>query len=88
MDVRQMTALLVWSSQAVGQRLTPIPPTLGTARQSNFQPETRASTSPWTPLTNQPSFLAQGAANPILLTDDTVLVQDAGSQDWWRLTPG
>jgi len=43
--------------------------------------------SPWTPLTNQPTFLASGAANPILLTDGTVLVQDAGVQDWWRLTP-
>jgi hypothetical protein len=43
--------------------------------------------SPWTPLANQPSFLADGAANPILLTDGTVLVQDAGFPDWWKLTP-
>ncbi|HWE24570.1 MAG TPA: hypothetical protein VG496_11600, partial [Myxococcales bacterium] len=43
--------------------------------------------SPWTPLTNQPTFLADGAANPILLTDGTVLVQDAGFPDWWKLTP-
>jgi hypothetical protein len=28
-----------------------------------------------------------GAANPLLLTDGSVIVQDAGCQDWWRLTP-
>jgi hypothetical protein len=38
----------------------------------------------WTPLKNQPSFAA-GVA--LLLTDGTVLVQDAGAQDWWKLTP-
>ena len=43
--------------------------------------------SPWTPLTNQPLFLVDGAANPILLTDGSVLVQDAGFPDWWKLTP-
>jgi hypothetical protein len=43
--------------------------------------------SPWTPLTNQPTFLVNGAANPILLTDGTVLVQDGGFPDWWKLTP-
>lgn len=45
--------------------------------------------SPWTPLTNQPTFITEGygAGNPILLTDGTVLVQDAGAQDWWKLTP-
>lgn len=45
------------------------------------------SASPWTPLTNQPTFLVDGAANPILLTDGSVLVQDAGFPDWWKLTP-
>ena len=28
-----------------------------------------------------------GAANPVLLTDGTVLVQDAGCQGWWKSTP-
>jgi hypothetical protein len=28
-----------------------------------------------------------GAANPLLLTDGTVLLQEGGCQDWWRLTP-
>jgi hypothetical protein len=28
-----------------------------------------------------------GASNPILLTDGTVLIQDAGFPDWWKLTP-
>jgi hypothetical protein len=43
--------------------------------------------SPWTPLVNQPTFLADGASNPILLTDGTILIQDAGFPDWWKLTP-
>ena len=43
--------------------------------------------SPWTPLTNQPSFLVDGASVPILLTDGTVLMQDTGFPDWWKLTP-
>jgi len=50
--------------------------------------------SPWQPLTNQPPFTTNdcnggfpGAANPLLLTDGSVIVQDAGCPDWWRLTP-
>ncbi|MGC1786946.1 MAG: hypothetical protein WA718_09435, partial [Terriglobales bacterium] len=43
--------------------------------------------SPWTPLTNQPNFLLDGASVPILLTDGSVLIQDAGFPDWWKLTP-
>ena len=38
----------------------------------------------WTPLTNQPNFSASTA---LLLTDGTVMVHDAGGQNWWRLTP-
>ncbi|MGH8289883.1 MAG: hypothetical protein ACREV7_12810 [Steroidobacteraceae bacterium] len=44
------------------------------------------STGTWTPLTNQMTFF-DGAGNPILLSDGTVLVQDAGYNDWYRLTP-
>jgi hypothetical protein len=38
-------------------------------------------------LANQPTFLPNGASNPILLTDGTVLFQDTGFPDWWKLTP-
>lgn len=38
----------------------------------------------WTPLTNQPNFAASTA---LLLTDGTVMVHDAGGQNWWKLTP-
>lgn len=38
----------------------------------------------WQPLKHQPSFTAGTA---LLLTDGTVMVQDAGAQDWWKLTP-
>src|SRR5712692_1690566 len=42
------------------------------------------SAQTWTPLTNQPTFAASTA---MLLTDGTVIVHDAGAQDWWKLTP-
>ena len=40
--------------------------------------------SPWQPLTHQPSF---SPSNPLLLTDGTVMVHDAGGSNWWKLTP-
>ncbi|HZP23234.1 MAG TPA: hypothetical protein VFB04_07295 [Terriglobales bacterium] len=62
--------------------LTPLPPPddgLAPVRNGQQDPS-----SPWTPLTNQPTFRA---SVPLLLTDGTVLMQDEGAQDWWRLTP-
>jgi hypothetical protein len=86
---------LGWSHLAAAPmpRLKPIPPTRGAARTAAAHANlaapslTPATGSPWTPLTNQPNFLLDGAAAPALLTDGTVLVQDAGYPDWWRLTP-
>ena len=74
---------------ALAERVRPLPHPVGQPRQPAAIPAGGASdpVSPWTPLTNQPTFLADGAANPILLTDGSVLVQDAGFPDWWRLTP-
>jgi hypothetical protein len=79
---------------AGAQRLKPIPHPVGQPQSTVLaQAQVQASAdgsapaSPWTPLANQPSFLVDGAANPILLTDGTVLVQDAGFPDWWKLTP-
>jgi hypothetical protein len=49
-----------------------------------------APDSPWQLLTNQPPILDPtdcGPGNPILLTDGTVMLQDNGCQDWWKLTP-
>lgn len=54
--------------------------------QSATDQSARAEGGTWTPLVNQPDFF-NGAGNPILLTDGTVLVQDAGFNDWYRLTP-
>ena len=74
-------------------RLKPVPPR--GPRHAPASPAKSSSTaSPWQPLTNQPPFTSNscnggvpGAGNPLLLTDGTVIVQDAGCQDWWRLTP-
>jgi hypothetical protein len=77
-------------------QLQPIPHPIGAPQRlapgaSSASLQATASSSSgggtWTPLTNQPTFLADGASSPILLTDGTVLVQDAGFPDWWRLTP-
>lgn len=38
----------------------------------------------WTPLVNQPSF---PPGTMLLLTDGTVLCQNSGTNQWWRLTP-
>lgn len=38
----------------------------------------------WTPVQNCPNI---GAYNPTLLTDGSVIVQDAAWYDWWKLTP-
>jgi hypothetical protein len=65
-------------------RLTPIPHPLGYPQKPAV--ETNA-TGPWTPLKHQPSFLVNGAINPILLMDGTVLIEDWGTPRWWRLTP-
>lgn len=38
----------------------------------------------WQPLTNQPTF---PASTMLLLTDGTVMCQESGGANWWRLTP-
>jgi len=85
-----LTALLAWPQVAGAQhRLTPIPHPIGSPQKAPVQAARVAGSaaSPWTPLTNQPNFLVDGTANPILLMDGSVLVQDAGFPDWWKLTP-
>ena len=73
--------------------LTPIPPGRGAApavAQAAVASLVQSSSpvqSPWQPLTNQPTFLVNGACSPLLLTDGTVMVQDCGAQEWWQLTP-
>src|ERR1700729_1463704 len=69
---------------AAAQRLKPVPHPIRAPHQPRAK---KGSGSSWTPLTNQPSFLLDGASNPILMTDGSVLVQDAGFPDWWKLTP-
>jgi hypothetical protein len=42
------------------------------------------ATDAWQPLANQPSMYAGTA---LLLTDGSVMVQDAGTSNWWKLVP-
>jgi hypothetical protein len=72
-------------------RLKPLPHPVGhpPPTMSQTRPGSGGSggaTGTWTPLANQIS-LFDGIGNPVLLTDGTVLVQDAGYNDWYRLTP-
>ena len=84
-----MVALVVgWPALVGAQPLTPIPhpigapdPATGAARSRTVPPA-----SGWQSLTNR-ATLFNGASNPILLTDGTVLVKDTGLRDWSRLTP-
>lgn len=73
-------------------RLTPLPakkqatPDIAATAAAAAMP----ASSPWQLLTNQPPVLDPvdcGPGNPLLLTDGTVILQDAGCQDWWKLTP-
>lgn len=77
-------------------RLKPIPPRgpRSAVAPALVHSANSSPSSPWQPLNNQPPFTSNacnggfpGAANPLLLTDGTVIVQDAGCPDWWRLTP-
>jgi hypothetical protein len=81
-------ALAALPNFAGAQRLKPLPhPIRAPQKPHQAQAAKKGSGSSWTPLSNQPRFLVNGAANPILLTDGSVLVQDAGFPDWWKLTP-
>jgi hypothetical protein len=86
--------VLIFAALASAQsfpRRKPIPPRGGSSNLATMQSAPSTTTSPWQPLANQPNFICEGqsngAANPILLTDGTVLIQDAGCQDWLKLTP-
>lgn len=92
-----LAAMLVmmplWAQAQQLPRLKPLPPQHRGVPQaqvrSRVEPGGHAD-SPWTPVIRQPAFVLGvdgGAGNPMLMTDGTVLVQDAGAQDWWRLTP-
>ena len=83
-------ALLAWPSLAGAQslpRLTPLPHHRGVAGRALAA----GPSSPWQPVTKIPGYLdtevCYTAANPLLLTDGTVMVQNGGCQDWWKLTP-
>ena len=89
---------LAWFGLADAQslpRLKPIPPR-GPRISAAAIAARPLIASPWQPLNNPHNLrllpisataVSPGAANPLLLTDGSVIVQDAGCQDWWRLTP-
>ena len=91
-------ALLATSAPTIGlaqapvfPKPMPIPPIPPKKNSTAFAATAAPAVgSPWQLLTNQPPVLDYtdcGPGNPILLTDGTVLVQDDGCQDWWKLTP-
>lgn len=83
-----LVALLAAPQFASAQRrLKPLAHPVGYPQRPPNSPDKKKNpASPWTPLTNQPNFF-DGSANPILLMDGSVLVQDAGFPDWMKLTP-
>jgi hypothetical protein len=91
-----LIALFLLPALARAQLLKPLPHAIGHPPGATHAPAARAvpagaggagaATGSWMPLTNQIS-LFDGIGNPILLSDGSVLVQDAGYNDWYRLTP-
>jgi hypothetical protein len=86
-----LTAFFVLPALARAQLMRPLPhavgyPPPGAAPSSSPGGGSGDAAGTWTPLSNQIS-LFDGIGNPILLTDGSVLVQDAGYNDWYRLTP-
>lgn len=81
--------LFAWPSVVAAQlpRIKPLPP----VKNTDVAPAVRAlSSSSWQVLPSQPPlqhYRRCGPGSPVLLTDGTVLVQDDGCQDWWKLTP-
>ena len=73
----------------------PLPPR--GLKLSAAAPAAKSSTaSPWQPVISPPPFPPNecngfgafpGGGNPLLLTDGSVIIQDAGCPDWVRLTP-
>jgi len=85
-------AVIAWPFFADAQSfptLKPLPPRKGSAfaRAAALPAD---PSSPWQKLPNQPPVLDLvdcGPGSPLLLTDGTVMLQDHGCQDWWKLTP-
>ena len=93
-------AFLAWPAIASAQfykEPKPLPPKKDAALMATVAAAAAASANAGTPapatwqtLPNQPPVLDIvdcGPGSPILLTDGTVLVADAGCEDWWRLKP-
>lgn len=59
-------------------------PAFARAERGAANPEAAAPIGSWTRIVNNPSF---AASNMLLLTDGTVMCQDAGGSAWWKLTP-
>lgn len=83
------------ASGAAAQSLTPPAPPIPPKKHDRpavpiASPLSPSGTPAWQELTNQPPLLDYtdcGPGNPILLTDGSVMLQDDGCQDWWKLTP-
>src|SRR5579862_845068 len=79
----RMTALtfaLASVPAVYAQREKPLPHPVGAPQSAAPQASViaAAAAAGWSPLRNQPTFLLDGASNPILLTDGSILVQDLG----------
>ena len=87
-----LAAVLLVPALALAQapRIRPLPHPVGHPQgMAHSQSGGAGAAGPagtWTPLVHQLN-LFNGIANPVLLPDGTVLVQDAGFDDWYKLTP-
>ncbi len=90
--------VLAWFGVAAAQSLPPLKPLppRGLKIHAAEIAATSSAASPWQPVNTPPPFPPNecngfgafpGGGNPLLLTDGSVIIQDAGCPDWVRLTP-
>ena len=89
---------IAWFGVAEAQSLPPLKPLppRGLKIHAADIAATSSAASPWQPVNTPPPFPPNecngfgafpGGGNPLLLTDGSVIIQDAGCPDWVRLTP-
>ena len=71
--------------------ITPPDPNMPTIHVGPYQPPyvapKKAKSGTWTDVAKLPSFIEYGPWEPQLLTDGRVLIADAGTNQWYTLTP-
>jgi hypothetical protein len=72
------------ADSAASAHIPPRRPARGAAAVGPFFAAEISMAGTWQPIANPPKF---GASTMLLLTDGTIMCQESGGLNWWRLTP-